>query len=320
VLSVVVPCHDEEHVVPLLVARLRPLLDGLGEPYEVIMVDDGSRDATASVLLAEQASWPQLRLRLLTANVGHQAAITAGLDTASGDHVVTMDADLQDPPELIPAMLARARQDGVDVVYAARADRSSDSWFKRTSAGAYYRVMRRSAHVELEPHVGDYRLMSKRVVTALRDLPERHRVYRLLVPWLGFPSAVVTYTRDARAAGHTKYSLRRMLNLTVDSTTSFTTAPLRIATALGLMTAGVSMIAAVATVAAWFVGSTVPGWASLTVVVLFLGSVQLLCVGVLGEYLGRVYEEVQRRPLYTVDRDLPGREPSRPAPRRTPDA
>jgi dolichol-phosphate mannosyltransferase len=306
-LSLVIPCHNEEESFPLLVARLRPVLDSLHESYEVIVVDDGSRDATKAVLLHEQASWPELKVRLLAANVGHQSALTAGLDAASGDYVITMDADLQDPPELIPTMLARARESDLDVVYAARADRSSDSWFKRTTAGLYYRLMRRYAGVQLPPHVGDYRLMSARVVDVLRSLPERNRVYRLLIPWLGFPSATVEYTREARSAGETKYSLIKMINLSVDSTTSFTTAPLRIATGLGLATAFFSLLAAIATILTWSLGSTVPGWASLTVVVLFLGAVQLLCVGVLGEYLGRVYQEVQRRPLYTVFADITGK-------------
>jgi dolichol-phosphate mannosyltransferase len=216
-----------------------------------------------------------------------------------------MDADLQDPPELIPTMLAAARDNQLDVVYAARSDRSRDSWFKRTTAGWYYRLMRRYAGVELPPQVGDFRLVSRRVVTALRALPERHRVYRLLVPWLGFPSATVEYVREQRPAGRTKYSLMRMVNLSVDSTTSFTTAPLRIATGLGLTTAALSLLATIATVLTWFFGKTVPGWASLTCVVLFLGAVQLLCLGLLGEYVGRVYQQVQRRPLYTVDRDVP---------------
>jgi dolichol-phosphate mannosyltransferase len=166
--------------------------------------------------------------------------------------------------------------------------------------------MRRYAGVELTPHVGDFRLMSRRVVESLRSLPERHRVYRLLVPWLGYSHATVSFSRGARAAGQTKYSLRHMLNLTVDSTTSFTTAPLRLATGLGLSTAALSMVSALATIVAWAVGRTVPGWASLTVLVLFLGSVQLLCVGVLGEYVGRVYQEVQRRPLYVIDEEARG--------------
>jgi len=305
VLSIVIPCHDEEQSFPLLVDRLRPILESLDEPYELIVVDDGSQDGTVGVLTAQQATWPQLRVRLLTRNVGHQGALTAGLSLARGDYVVTMDADLQDPPELIPAMLERARAEGVDVVYARRRDRSLDTWFKRTTAGWYYRLMRRYAGVALPPHVGDYRLISARVLAALRALPEYHRVYRLLIPWLGFSSSQVDYARERRAAGRTKYSLRKMVNLSVDSTTSFTTAPLRIATTLGITTALGSLVAAMATVVAWSLGKTVPGWASLTVVVLFLGAVQLFCVGLLGEYVGRVYQEVRRRPLYTVHRDLP---------------
>jgi glycosyltransferase involved in cell wall biosynthesis len=303
-LSVVIPCFNEEAVLPKLINRLRTVLDSLGEPYEAILVDDGSRDATASLLIAHQAVWPQLVVRVLSTNAGHQAALTAGLDVASGDLVVTMDADLQDPPEMIPVMVERARRNGVDVVYAGRSDRSSDSRFKRSTARVYYRLMRRFTSVEVPQDVGDFRLISRRVVLALRALPERDRVYRLLVPWLGFPSVTVEHVREGRAAGSTKYSVRHMLSLAVSSATSFTTTPLRLATAIGFTTALTSLLAALATIIAWAAGRTVPGWASLTVVVLFLGSVQLLCIGLLGEYVGRIYQEVQRRPLYNVDRDV----------------
>jgi dolichol-phosphate mannosyltransferase len=302
-LSVVLPCFNEREVVPLLVSRLRPVLDGLAEPYEVLAVDDGSSDGTAEALLAVRAQWPQLRVVSLTRNAGHQMALTAGLDRARGDYVVTMDADLQDPPELVPQLLATARTEQVDVVYARRSDRSADTRFKRGTAALYYTLMRRSAGVRVPAGVGDYRLMTRRVVEALRRLPERHRVYRLLIPWLGYPSAVVDHPRGARAAGTTKYSVRRMSRLAVNSLTSFSTMPLAAATFLGLGAAALSLLGAVAVVVDFAVGRTVPGWTSITVVVLFFASVQLLCLGVLGTYVGRVYEEVQRRPLYVVRSD-----------------
>jgi dolichol-phosphate mannosyltransferase len=302
-LTVVVPCYDESEVLPLLEGRLRPVLDGLGVPYDVVMVDDGSRDGTGEALRKLATSWPQLRPVLLARNVGHQLALTAGLDRADGDYVVTMDADLQDPPELIPVMLERAVAEGVDVVYARRADRSSDSRFKRWSASAYYDLMRRSAGVELPDNVGDFRLLSRQVVLALRMLPERHRVYRLLIPWLGFPSAVVEHRREARAAGTTKYPLRKMLGLAWSGLSSFTTSPLQLATRVGASAAVLALVGAGYVIVSFLRGQTVPGWASVSVAVLFLAAVQLLCLGVLGAYVGRIYEEVRRRPLYRAHPD-----------------
>jgi dolichol-phosphate mannosyltransferase len=304
VLSVVIPCFNEQDVLPHLVPRLHAVLDALEEDYEVILVDDGSTDGTVALLEQEQRQWPQLVVRVLASNVGHQNAITAGLDMTTGDFVVTMDADLQDPPELIPAMLTAAREQNVDVVYAQREDRTVDSAFKRLTAGAYYQLMRRLTRVDLADDVGDFRLMSRRVVVALRALPENDRVYRLLIPWFGFAATTLPHTRAPRAAGKTKYSLGKMARLATSSATSFSTTPLRVATATGLVTAAVSLLASLLTVITAATGNTVPGWASLTCVVLFLGSVQLLCLGVLGEYVGRIYQQVQGRPPYYVDRDL----------------
>jgi polyisoprenyl-phosphate glycosyltransferase len=302
-LSVVVPCYDESEVLPLLEGRLRPVLDGLGETYEVVMVDDGSRDGTDEVLRKMAASWPQLRPLLLARNVGHQLALTAGLDHADGDYVVTMDADLQDPPELIPVMYERALAERVDVVYARRGDRSTDSRFKRWSAAAYYGLMQRSAGVDLPDNVGDFRLLSRQVVLALRMLPEHHRVYRLLIPWLGFPSAVVEHRREARAAGTTKYPLRKMAGLAWTGLSSFTTAPLQLATRVGASVAVLALVSAGYVIVSFLLGRTVPGWASVSVAVLFLAAVQLLCLGVLGAYVGRIYDEVRHRPLYRAHPD-----------------
>jgi dolichol-phosphate mannosyltransferase len=303
-LTVVVPCYNESEVLPLLEGRLRPVLDGLGEAYSVVMVDDGSRDGTGDSLRTMAMSWPQLRPLLLARNVGHQMALTAGLDHADGDYVVTMDADLQDPPELIPVMLERAVVEGIDVVYARRSDRSKDSRFKRWTASAYYDLMRRSAGVDLPDNVGDYRLISRRVVLALRMLPERHRVYRLLIPWLGFPSAVVEHRREARAAGTTKYPLRSMVGLAWNGLSSFTTSPLQLATTVGASAAVLALLGAGYVIVSFLLGRTVPGWASVSVAVMFLAAVQLLCLGVLGAYVGRIYEEVQHRPLYRVDQEV----------------
>lgn len=318
-LSVVVPVFDEQDVLPLFVDRLRPVLDALVSSayvtaYEVIVVDDGSRDRSVALLAALGSTWPQLCLVELRRNSGQQAAIAAGLRQAVGDWTITMDADLQDPPELISAMLDAAAGNHVDVVYTCRKDRDSDGIIKRSLAGAYYRMVRRVAGVPVQPHVGDFRLMSRTVVQALDALPEHHRVHRLLLPWLGFESVTLEHTREKRPAGRTHYSMPRLLKITADSVVSFTTAPLRWATLLGLATGVLSLLLTVGSVAAQLAGLSIPGWASLAVMVTFIGGVQLICTGILGEYLGRVFVEVQRRPLYDVARvSRPAGEPDRAA-------
>jgi len=298
---------DEEAVLPLFAERLRPVLDGLfeggSETYEVLVVDDGSRDATPVLLLREQRSWPQLRVVRLRANAGHQAALSAGLARARGQWIATLDADLQDPPELLPRMLNTARAENVDVVYAVRTDRSSDSAFKRWTAHAYYRLMQRLVGGHLTADAGDYRLMSRATVDAVNTLPDHHRVLRLVVPALGFPSATVPYARAQRAAGRTKYPLSRMLRLTVDSLTGFSVAPLRLATWFGLGGALVTAVLLAFALSADISGRTVPGWTSTFVAVAAVGTVQLLCLGLLGEYVGRLYTQMQGRPSYFVARD-----------------
>ena len=299
-ISVVVPVFNEEEVLPAFFARIRPVMDQLGETYEVIVVDDGSLDGTSLLVVGASASWPELRPVPLRRNLGHQAALTAGLETAQGDWVLTIDADLQDPPELIPEMLSAARNSEVDVVFATRGDRRTDSWFKRTTARVYYRLMTRLTQAELANNAGDYRLMSRRVVDELGQLPERHRVYRLLVPYLGYRATSVVYERDRRAAGASKYPLGRMMRLALDSATSFSAAPLRIATWLGLAGSFVSVILGAVAVIAWASGVTVPGWTSVMVSVFFVGAIQLLTLGLLGEYVGRIYSELQQRPRYLL--------------------
>ncbi|MEO3779458.1 glycosyltransferase family 2 protein [Micromonospora sp. B11E3] len=320
--SVVVPMFNEESVLPLFARRLRAVLDGLGEPYEVLAVDDGSTDGTAAGLAGLRARWPQLRVLRLRRNSGHQAALVAGVLRARGRYVVSIDADLQDPPEAIVEMLRRARAEGLDVVYGVRADRSRDTRFKRWTAAGYYRLMRRLVGKQVPAQAGDFRLLSRAAVEALRELPERNPVLRLVVPWLGFPSAEVSYEREERAAGRTKYPLSRMAGLAVESVTSFSAVPLRVATWLGLAGVAVCGVLAVVAVVAWLAGATVTGWPSLYVAVLFLGAVQLLCLGLLGEYVGRVYTAVQGRPAYFVasdtgadgaDRDPRGGVPTAPA-------
>jgi glycosyltransferase involved in cell wall biosynthesis len=296
--------YEEEAVLPLFTQRLRPVLDGLaarsGATYEVVAVDDGSNDATPVLLERARRDWPQLRVVRLRTNAGHQAALSAGLARARGSWVATIDADLQDPPEVLTDLVQRAWEGGVDVVYAVRADRSSDSLFKRVTARAYYRLMRRLIGRHVPGDAGDFRLMSRATVEAVNRLPDAHRVLRLVVPALGFPSATVAYQRDARAAGRTKYSLARMLRLSVDSLTGFSVAPLRLATWFGLGGALATTVLLAIALIAYATNRTVPGWTSTFVAVAAVGTVQLLCLGLLGEYVGRLYTQLQGRPSYHI--------------------
>ncbi|KUL35878.1 glycosyltransferase family 2 protein [Actinoplanes awajinensis] len=299
-LSVVTPMFNERAAVDHFVARLRPVLDGLGVTYEVVAVDDGSSDGTVPRLLELRDGWDQLRVVKLRRNVGHQSALGAGLRAARGAYVVSIDADLQDPPEAIGEMLAKARDEDLDVVYGVRSDRSTDTPFKRKTAGVYYWLMRRLVGPWVSGQAGDFRLMSRPVVDTLNDLPEQQPVYRLVVPSLGFPSGEVTYVRAERVAGETKYPLGKMIKLSLDSVTSFSAAPLKIATWLGLVTFVICLGLVVSGLAAWAFGVVVPGWTSLYLAMLLLGAVQLICLGMLGEYVGRIYASTQSRPRYLV--------------------
>lgn len=303
VLSVVIPVFDEADVLPLLVERLRPVLDGLEGPYEVIAVDDGSTDTSAALLEGFRRRWPQLRIVGLRANSGHQAALSAGLVRARGRWVVTMDADLQDPPELVGEMLRNAEASDVDVVYAVRADRSTDTFFKRRSAAVFYALMRRLAGSQVPANAGDFRLMSRATVDAVNRLPEQNRVLRLAVPALAFPSTTVAYERAARAAGGTKYTLARMLRLSLDSVTGFSVAPLRAATWCGFLGMVVALALIAYALVSWAFGHTTPGWTSTFATVVGVGAVQLFCLGLLGEYVGRMYLATQGRPSYFVAYD-----------------
>lgn len=302
-LSIVIPVYNEEDVLPLLVSRLRAVADSLETPYEVVAVDDGSTDSTPVVLQRVRREWPDLRVVRLRANAGHQAAISAGLACARGDYVVTLDADLQDPPEVIPQMLTAARDERVDVVYGVRSDRSSDSVFKRLSARVFYRLIRSMSGTHAQSDAGDYRLMSRATVDAVNSLPEDNRVLRFIVPALGFPSTSVSYKRDERAAGRSKYPLAKMIRLSVDSVTGFSIAPLRAATWLGL-TGGLAAVGLLLyALVGQVLGHTLPGWTSTVVAVSAVGAVQLLCLGILGEYVGRMYAMMQGRPTYFIAYD-----------------
>ncbi|GAA1792199.1 glycosyltransferase family 2 protein [Luedemannella flava] len=308
-LSVVIPMYNEEEALPALAERLRPALDELGVTYEVVAVDDGSHDETPQHLLAMRRTWPQLRVIRLRRNAGHQAALTAGLHRSVGAYVVSIDADLQDPPEKIADMLRLARDENLDIVYGVRSDRTTDSFFKRTTAGIYYAIMQKLVGSWMPRHAGDFRLLRRPVVDALKALPERQPVYRMLVPSLGFASGEVTYVREERVAGKTKYPIGKMVRLAIDSITNFSAAPLRLATYLGAIAFFVCLVLLGFGLVVWLAGSTVPGWMSLFLAVLLLGGVQLVCLGLLGEYVGRIYATVQHRPTYFV-----GYDSSTPAP------
>ncbi|MDY7089053.1 MAG: glycosyltransferase family 2 protein [Actinomycetota bacterium] len=302
-LSVVTPMYNEREAVDHFVARLRPVLDALDVAYEVVAVDDGSTDATVSRLLQLRTDWSELRIVSLRRNVGHQTALRAGLRAARGDYVISIDADLQDPPEVIGEMLSKALTEKVDVVYGVRSDRSTDTVFKRKTAGLYYWMMRKLVGPWVSDQAGDFRLMSRAVVEVLNELPEPRPVYRLVVPSLGFSSAEVPYVREERVAGATKYPLSRMIRLTFDSVTGFSAAPLKIAMWLGLLSFLLCVALIVSALVAWGTGGVVPGWTSLYIAVLLLGGVQLICLGLLGEYVGRIYMATQSRPPFLVSFD-----------------
>jgi dolichol-phosphate mannosyltransferase len=301
--SLVLPVYNEEPVVGELTRRLSELLADWDpeRKWEVIFVNDGSKDRSREMLEAECDKEPRFKLINLSRNFGHQIAITAGVDRAVGDAVVIMDADLQDPPEVITEMLQRFAE-GYDVVYAVRRKRHGESWFKRATAALFYRTLKRVVGVDIPTDTGDFRLMSRRAVLALAGLREANRFVRGLVAWIGFRQTAVYYDRSARFAGDTHYPLHKMLRFASDGIVSFSTLPLRIATLLGVLSGVIA-----AGVAAWVViavlsgAYVVPGWATLMLAVSLASSAQLLMIGILGEYLGRIYDEVKRRPLYLVD-------------------
>ena len=305
--SVVVPCFNEGVVLPVFHRRLSAVMRALEEPWEVVYVNDGSTDDTLAVVEQLAASDPHVALLNLSRNFGKEIALTAGLDHAAAtEAVIVIDADLQDPPELIPELVAVWRE-GIDVVYARRRRRSGESLAKLGTAKAFYRVMGRlSTRVVLPADSGDFRLMSRRSVDALLRLREHHRFMKGLFAWIGYPSRAVLYDRAPRAAGRTSWTYWTLWNLALEGITSFTVLPLKIATYFGLFTAMAALLfGGQLIVRTLLFGNYVPGYPSLMAVILFMGGVQLMTLGVIGEYLGRVFNEVKQRPLYLVERHLP---------------
>jgi glycosyltransferase involved in cell wall biosynthesis len=300
-ISIVVPCLNEEEVLRDTNRRLVAVLEQLPQKFEILYVDDGSSDRTPEILGELQADDERIRVVRFSRNFGHQMAITAGLEHASGDAVAIIDADLQDPPEVIADFVAKW-MDGFDVVYGVRREREGETAFKLWTAKLFYRLIGKLSNTEIPLDTGDFRLMGRRVVDALLAMPERDRFVRGMVSWLGFSQAALPYRRVARAAGVTKFSLFKMLRFATDGIVSFSILPLRLATWVGFAASGVALLGVLITVVERLMGveGLVKGWASILVAILFIGGVQLICMGIIGEYVGRIYGESKRRPLYVV--------------------
>jgi len=306
-LSVVAPVCNEEATIHEFYARVRAALEGIN--FELVLVDDGSTDGSPAAMGLLAAEDPRVRVVYLSRNFGHQTAITAGLDNARGDAVVMIDADLQDPPELIPRMLDHWLS-GTDVVYAVREQREGESKFKLTTARWFYRMFDTLAQVELHHNSGDYRLLDRRALDALLSMRERNRFLRGMTVWVGYTQAAVPYARDARYAGETKYTLTRMLRFSLDAIVSFSDRPLQLATLLGFLISTLAFVAIPVVIVLRIAGSYLPGFGAITIAVLLLGGIQLIAIGIIGEYVGRIYDEVKGRPLYLVRAKLniPGEE------------
>jgi polyisoprenyl-phosphate glycosyltransferase len=300
-LSVIVPCYNEEEVLAECHRRIAAVLDGMGINYECIYVDDGSRDRTWLQLRKLQQENPGRVVAVsLSRNFGHQPAVSAGLTLARGKAVVIIDADLQDPPELIPAMM-KCWHDGHDVVYGVRESRDGESRFKLLTAKLFYRVINKLSDVEIPSDAGDFRLIDRRVVDVMLSMPERHRLLRGICSWVGFVQAPFPYKRAARFAGVTKYPFKKMLALAFDGILSFSVVPLRMLTLAGLLTALLSMVGIVwALIARTLTHEWVAGWATLFIGLLFFSGMQMICLGIMGEYIGRIYTEVKQRPLFVI--------------------
>jgi glycosyltransferase involved in cell wall biosynthesis len=310
VLSLIAPVKDEEEAIPLFIARVAPILDGLfgeaeaGGAWEILFVDDGSEDNTLAAILQAHAADPRVRAVSLSRNFGKEAALTAGLDHAAGQAVIPIDVDLQDPPEVIGAMLAKWR-DGYEVVYGVRTNRQSDSLPKRLTADLYYRAHNYLSSDKIPEHAGDFRLLDRAVVEIIKSMPERNRFMKGLFAWSGFRQAAVEYERAPRAVGRTKFRYWKLWTLALDGITSASTMPLRIWSYVGVVIAGFTLLYAVYVIGKTILfGSDVAGYPSLMVAILFFGALQLISLGVLGEYVGRILIETKRRPLYVVRKKI----------------
>jgi glycosyltransferase involved in cell wall biosynthesis len=300
-LSIVVPCFNEEACLPELRQRLgAAALQAVGDDYELVLVNDGSRDGSWPIMQGMAAENPHVVAVNLSRNHGHQLALTAGLDLCRGEIILVIDADLQDPPELLPAMLSCMREHDADVVYGVRKSRAGETAFKRATAHGFYRLLSRATDVNIPVDAGDFRLMSRRALDALLAMPEQARFIRGMVAWIGFRQVPFAYDRQERFAGETKYPFKRMLRFALDALTGFSSAPLKLATHAGLWLAAGSVLLILYIAYAWIAGESIQGWTSLMAVVLELGAVQMFVLALMGEYIGRLYNEAKGRPLYIV--------------------
>src|SRR5258706_1051344 len=299
-LSVVVPCFDEETGLHELHRRLTAACRAeMADDYEIVLVNDGSKDGTWSAMQGIASDDRNVVALRLSRNYGHQLALTAGLTVCQGQRILIIDADLQDPPELLPQMMALMDQ-GADVVYGQRVKREGETWIKRASAWAFYRVLDRMVDVSIAPDTGDFRLMSRRAVDVLNSMPERHRFIRGMVSWIGLKQVPLQYERKSRYAGQTKYPLRKMISLAVDAVTSFSTVPLRFASHLGMILGVAALLYLAYVIFEWTQGAVVEGWTSVISIVLIIGSIQLFVMGIMGAYLGRIFMETKQRPMFVI--------------------
>jgi len=300
-ISIVVPCYNEEEVIDIFLEKIFEVLKSVGKSYEIVFVNDGSRDATLEILKTKAKEYEEVRVISLSRNFGKEAALSAGLDASKGETVVPIDVDLQDPPELI-LKFVKKYEEGYDVVVGKRADRTTDSTAKRVSAEAFYKMHNKISDIEIPHNVGDYRLMSRRVVEELKKLPETQRFMKGIFAWLGFKTAVIEYKREGRVAGDSSFNGWKLWNFALDGITSFSTAPIRIWLYIGIFLAFISFL-----YGSWIILKTLifgvdsPGYASMITVVLFLGGIQLMGIGILGEYIGRIYIESKNRPVYIIE-------------------
>ena len=307
-LSIVVPCYNEQECLAALHERLTAVARATaGEDYELVLVNDGSKDRTWPMMQEYCARDPHLVAVNLSRNHGHQLALTAGLDLCRGEKILIIDADLQDPPELLPDMLATMEREEADVVYGLRQSRAGETKFKRATAAAFYRLLARATEVDIPVDTGDFRLMSRRALNALLAMPEQARFIRGMVAWIGFRQVPLPYMRDERFAGVTKYPFSKMVRFALDALTGFSSAPLKLASHLGLALALGSVILIAYIAMSWATGQTIQGWTSLMLVVVVLGAVQMFVLGLMGEYIGRLYSQAKQRPLYIVQ-DIAGRD------------
>jgi dolichol-phosphate mannosyltransferase len=306
-LSIVVPCYNEEACLPELHRRLSAAAEGVApRSYELVLVNDGSRDRSWEIILGLAESDPRLVGINLSRNHGHQLALTAGLDLCAGQRILIVDADLQDPPELLPEMIATMERERADVVFGVRRARAGETPFKRATAKLFYRILSRLAETPIPRDAGDFRLLSRRALDALLALPEQARFIRGMVAWIGFRQVPIAYDRAERTAGETKYPLSKMIRLAIDAVTGFSIAPLRLASHIGLGLFAASLVLLIYIAFLYLSGQTIHGWTSLMLVVVVLGAVQMFVLGMIGEYLGRLFTEVKRRPLYMVS-EIAGR-------------